>query len=190
MCSKPQKVAVQNRKRRVLSNPGRGKRRRSSSSTSSEPKRVTPQQRTKEFPGEQLVVSSYKQFLMLMSSLSLIRHQFFEHNCKNNNISREKRKHNYNILQAFLKRVMLRKSGIIYPTLAIPLLGLLLMNFLDTDTNCTTCQISGMSREKRSTAFPPETGAMWHEMFKAPWLLLPHSWALRRHEFPPANLHS
>ena len=54
-----------------------------------------------------------------MSSLSLIRHQFFEHNCKNNSISREKRKHNYNILQAFLKRVMLRKSGIIYPTLSI-----------------------------------------------------------------------
>ena len=100
---KAPKVAVQNRKRRVLSNPGRGKRRCSSSSTSSEPKRVTPQQRIKEFPGEQLVV-----------------HQFFEHNCKNNSISREKRKHNYNILQAFLKRVMLRKSGIIYPTL-VPL---------------------------------------------------------------------
>ena len=97
---KAPKVAVQNRKRRVLSNPGCGKRRCSSSSTSSEPKRVTPQQRIKEFPGEQLVV-----------------HQ--EHNCKNNSISREKRKHNYNILQAFLKRVMLRKSGIIYPTLAL-----------------------------------------------------------------------
>ena len=59
---KAPKVAVQNRKRRVLSNPGRGKRRCSSSSTSSEPKRVTPQQRIKEFPGEQLVVSSYKLF--------------------------------------------------------------------------------------------------------------------------------
>ena len=61
-CAQSPKVAVQNRKRRVLSNPGRGKRRCSSSSTSSEPKRVTPQQRIKEFPGEQLVVSSYKLF--------------------------------------------------------------------------------------------------------------------------------
>ena len=56
------KVSVQNRKQKVLSNPGRGKRRCSSSSTSSEPKRVTPQQRIKEFPGEQLVVSSHKLF--------------------------------------------------------------------------------------------------------------------------------
>jgi hypothetical protein len=55
-------VSVQNRKRKVLSNPGRGKCWCSSSSTSSEPKRVTPQQRSKEFPGEQLVMSSHKLF--------------------------------------------------------------------------------------------------------------------------------
>ena len=60
---KAPKVSVQNRKRKVLSNSGhRGKRRCSSSSTSSEPKRVTPEQRIKEFPGEHLVVSRYKLF--------------------------------------------------------------------------------------------------------------------------------
>ena len=53
---------MQNRKRKVLSNPGRGKCWCWSSSTSSEPKRVTSQQRIKEFPGEQLVVSSHKLF--------------------------------------------------------------------------------------------------------------------------------
>ena len=42
---KAPKVSIQNRKRRVLSNPGRGKRRCSSSSTSSEPKRVSKNQR-------------------------------------------------------------------------------------------------------------------------------------------------
>lgn len=56
-------LSVLNRKRKVLSNRGRGgKRRRSSSSTSSEPRRVTPLQRVKEFAGEQLVVSSGKLF--------------------------------------------------------------------------------------------------------------------------------
>ena len=58
----PQPSAL-NRKRKVLSNRGRGgKRRRSSasSSTSSEPKKVTPLQRVKEFPGEKVVVSRGK----------------------------------------------------------------------------------------------------------------------------------
>ena len=63
---KAPKVSVQNIKwKPVLSNRGHGrggKRRCSSSSTRSEPKRVTPQHRLKEFPGEQLVVSSYKLF--------------------------------------------------------------------------------------------------------------------------------
>ena len=59
---KAPKSAAQNRKRKVLTNCGRGKRRCSSSSTSSETKRVTPQQRLKEFPGEHLVISMSKLF--------------------------------------------------------------------------------------------------------------------------------
>ena len=56
------KSAAQNRKCKVLTNRGRGKHRCSSSSTSSEPKRVTLQQRLKEFPGERLVISMFKLF--------------------------------------------------------------------------------------------------------------------------------
>ena len=60
---KAPKAAAQNRKRKVLTNRGcGGKRRCSSSSTSSEPKRVTPQQRLKEFQGEHFVVSMSKLF--------------------------------------------------------------------------------------------------------------------------------
>ena len=54
------KPSALNRKRKVLTNRGRGGKHRrastSSSSTCSEPKKVTPFQRVKEFPGEQLVV--------------------------------------------------------------------------------------------------------------------------------------
>ena len=59
-------VAKQNRKRQVLRNRERGgKHRCSSSSTSSGPKRVTPQQRLKEFPGEHLVVLCLSYFVEL-----------------------------------------------------------------------------------------------------------------------------
>ena len=57
------KTSELNRKRKVLSNRGtRGRRRKTSSSTSSEPKSITPQQRVKEYPGEYLTVSRGKLF--------------------------------------------------------------------------------------------------------------------------------
>ena len=57
------KLSALNRKRKVLSNCGRGgKRRQSTSSSSSKPKTVTPLQRVKDFAGDQLVVSSGKLF--------------------------------------------------------------------------------------------------------------------------------
>ena len=56
-------LSALNRKRKVLSNCGHGgKCQQSSSSSSSEPKTVTPLQRVKDFAGEQLVVSSGKPF--------------------------------------------------------------------------------------------------------------------------------
>ena len=58
---KAPKLSELNRKRKVLCNRG-GKRRKTASSTSSEPKGVTPQQRVREFSGEHLTVSSGKLF--------------------------------------------------------------------------------------------------------------------------------
>ena len=60
------KPSALNRKRKVLTNRGRGGKRRHastlSSSTCSEPKKVSPFQWVKEFPGEQLVVCRSKLF--------------------------------------------------------------------------------------------------------------------------------
>ena len=66
---KAPKLSELNRKRKVLTNRG-GKRRKTSSSTSSEPKSVSPQQRVRENAGEHLTVSRGKVVLQCVQRRS------------------------------------------------------------------------------------------------------------------------
>ena len=74
------KLSDLTRKRKVQCNPGKCKKVRSSSSTSSEPKGVTPQDRAKKFPNEQLSVSAGRLFCkacreeLSLKSSSLMNH--------------------------------------------------------------------------------------------------------------------